>query len=162
VVLPADHFIRDVPAFQATIQAGVGAARAGFLVTLGIVPTSPHTGYGYIEAGDGQPGLEGAHAVKRFVEKPTREKAEKFLQGKSFFWNSGIFLWTLGTIRDAFQRYMPEEWAAIDGAKSDSQVAAAYRGVRPTPIDIGVMEKATNVVVIPARMGWSDVGSWDA
>jgi mannose-1-phosphate guanylyltransferase len=162
MVFPADHYIADVGAFHTALTSALAAAKTGSLVTLGIHPESPHTGYGYIEAGDPFPSVPGVSYVQRFVEKPDRAKAESFLRQGGFFWNSGIFIWTLQAISEAFQKWMPFEWDAIQSCRNEKELNATYRKLTSTPIDIGVMEKARNVLVVPSQMGWSDIGSWDA
>lgn len=159
VMLPADHYMGDPDTFRKSLTRAIEFVRTHkVLVTFGIVPTQPHTGYGYIEAeraGDIVP-------VKRFVEKPTREKAESFLRAGNFFWNSGIFVWTLETITDAFTRYMPADWHAIRSAETVGELSGVYHRVTPTSIDVGILEKADNVYVMPSNFAWSDVGSWGA
>lgn len=170
-VLPADHYISDEDGFCRVITQGRNAAINGYLVTLGITPTRPETGYGYIEA-DNAFRQHGPFPVKRFVEKPNREKALEFLTAGNFFWNSGMFIWKACTILDGISRYMPP--LAISLSKlvfSESvwelrdlkpQIEAIYGEIGGESIDFGVMEKADNVQVIPADFGWSDVGSWSA
>jgi mannose-1-phosphate guanylyltransferase len=159
-VLPADHHIARGEEFLRLLrQAAELATSTRGLVTLGIVPTSPHTGYGYIEA---RAGGNGPREVARFVEKPTRARAEEFLRRGNFFWNSGMFIWTLGALREAFQRHMPEAWRRISSAHTADELSAAYAATESVPIDVGVLEKASNLYVIPADIGWSDIGSWDA
>lgn len=155
VVLPADHHIQDTPGFEKVLKRAIGCAReTGGLLTLGIVPTGAHTGYGYIEA----PGAPAeVLKVKRFVEKPSQAKAEEFLEAGHYYWNSGMFVWTLGALEAAFAKHTPADWQKISAAG-----AAAYKDVSPQPIDVAVMEKAQNIFVVPADIGWSDVGSWDA
>lgn len=162
IALPADHYIQDTEAFAATLQQAMAfAADTHGLLTLGIVPTSPHTGYGYIEAGDPARG-EVALQVRRFVEKPDRARAEEFLRKKNFFWNSGIFIWTLGAIRSAFEAHLSEPWSRLLDASSAADIKKIYDGLPSLPIDTAVMEKADNLYVIPAKFDWSDIGSWDA
>lgn len=161
VVLPSDHFIGDLESFRTTIADAVAAARERQgLVLLGIVPDRPHTGYGYIERGAHVSGR--LHTVKRFVEKPDRVRAEAFLKDGGFQWNSGIFIWTLSTICQAFDRFLGESWRNLLLAKDDAAIATAYAKIPAQPIDIAVLEKADNVYVVPTEMGWSDIGSWDA
>lgn len=157
-VLPADHFIRDEAGFRDVLATCARyAVKSGGLLTLGIVPESPHTGYGYIEAGataDGE-----ILRVKRFVEKPTRGRAEEFLKFGGFFWNAGIFIWTLGALRDAFEKFLPEEWKLVRERRPSLDV---YRKLSKAPIDTAVLERSESLFVHPASIGWSDIGSWDA
>jgi mannose-1-phosphate guanylyltransferase len=170
VVLPADHFIRDEAEFCRVVTTAAGAAGQGALVTLGIEPTRPETGYGYIEADTANTGA-GVHPVRRFVEKPDAARALEFLAARNFFWNSGMFIWQVKAIRGELSRQMPELAAAIDtlsfGGSWDlahlkPQIERLYPEIRGESIDYGVMERAAAVLVIPASFGWSDVGSWSA
>lgn len=170
-VLPADHYIVDEDEFCRVLTQGTTPARNGYLVTLGITPTRPETGYGYIEA-DTQGRCQGPYPVKRFVEKPNREKALEFLDAGSFFWNSGMFIWQACTILDKIGTFMPELAASLSQLVFSQsvweihdlkpQIQKIYAGIAGESIDFGVMEKADNVQVIPASFGWSDVGSWSA
>ena len=167
VVLPADHVIRDVEVFLESLARAEKAARDGALVTFGIVPEYPATGYGYIETGE-EAG-PGVFNVLRFKEKPDLDTATEFLRSGSFLWNSGMFCWTLDAIGAAFTEFLPQ---ALDIAREvvdlratgagEDKVAAAYAGMPRVPIDIGIMEPARQRVVIPVSYGWSDVGSWKA
>ena len=164
IVLPADHFITDTEGFLERLRlASRVAVETKGLITLGIVPTSPHTGYGYIEARskDRHP-VHPVFPVQRFVEKPDRARAEEFLHQKNFYWNSGIFVWTLGALAKAFEKYTPDAWKKISGRRSQDDLARIFSELESIPIDIAVLEKADNIFVIPANIGWSDVGSWDA
>ena len=169
LVLPADHHIPDVRAFAASVRSAANAAHeAGVLVTLGIAPTRPDTGYGYIErgaaAGPGHPGL---YRVRRFVEKPDAARARRFLRRGGYFWNAGIFVWSAREILAEIERYMPELDAALAplGARerpSRAAVAQAYRRAPSAPIDIGVMEHSQRVWTLPVSWHWSDVGTWES
>jgi mannose-1-phosphate guanylyltransferase len=171
VVLPADHFIRDEEEFREALLRAEAAAADWKLVTLGIIPTGPETGYGYIEA-DLSQGAQGVLPVKRFVEKPPREKACEFVASGNFFWNSGMFAWRTDVILDRIRTHMPDLWAGLtvlDVPSSLSrlhsmkdQVTDLYGRIESQSIDYGVMEKAEGVVVLPSSFGWSDVGSWSA
>ncbi|MEI8355555.1 MAG: mannose-1-phosphate guanylyltransferase [Deltaproteobacteria bacterium] len=171
VVLPADHYITDEEEFRRTIKRAVEPAQHGSLVTLGIVPTRPETGYGYIEVAperhDAPP-----YPVRRFVEKPSQEKALEFLASGSFFWNSGMFVWRTDVILEQIKEHMPKLALALaalsiaddtgESSPLQLQIAKMYRSLTGESIDYAVMEKAANVVVIPGLFGWSDVGSWSA
>ncbi len=188
LVLPADAFIRDEDRFRDLVAGPVdAAARSGRFVTLGIRPDRPATGYGYILAPEPLEGLEGTRAVRRFVEKPTREAATELLAEPGTCWNAGIFAWTRGSILDAFEEHAPDivdgVEAALETAQSPAEAAPAptallaaghewplagdaaaemYGDIRSISIDYAVMERAANVAVVPAAIGWSDVGSWNA
>ncbi|HIJ82147.1 MAG TPA: NTP transferase domain-containing protein [Desulfuromonadales bacterium] len=170
-VLPADHFIRDEEALRDTLLDAAHSARNGYLVTLGIVPSRPETGYGYIEA-DMELRGEGPFPVRRFVEKPPLEEAVRYIEDGNFFWNSGMFVWRADVILREISAHVPalhhslqrisfsdDVWELSD---LDHQIEAAYREVESISIDYGVMEKSAHVLVLPVEMGWSDVGSWSA
>jgi len=169
VVLPADHLVADEPAFRAVLAraAAVAAAPDGPLVTLGIAPSGPETGYGYVVAGGERPEA-GAHAVARFVEKPPTEVAAALLAGRApVAWNAGIFLWRRDAILAALDAWAPDILAAVrDGvAGGPAALAAAYATVRATSIDYAVLEPASvagRVAMVRADVGWSDLGSWAA
>jgi mannose-1-phosphate guanylyltransferase len=170
-VLPADHYISDEDEFRAALLRAEAAASRLNLVTLGIVPTRPETGFGYIESDRGGE-TDGVLPVRRFVEKPGREKALEYLESGDFFWNSGMFVWRADVILDRIRTHMPDLWsglsvlhipASINHLSSlRGSVAELYGRIAAQSIDYGVMEKAEGVVVIPSSFGWSDVGSWSA
>ncbi len=170
LVLPADHLIRDVPAFRAVVEAAARAAEAGHLVTFGIKPTAPETGYGYIRRGEAMPGLDGAFRVAAFVEKPDRAKAQTYIDGGDHFWNSGMFLFPVARVLSELERFEPLVLEAcrraIAGAAADLDFlrleAVAFRGSPSTSIDYAVMERTDGAVVVPADIGWTDVGAWSA
>lgn len=166
LVLPSDHVITDEAAFRAAVQAAAGAAEAGKLVTFGIVPTGPETGYGYIKAADGQ----GLRAVERFVEKPDLETASGYVASGQYYWNSGMFLFKASRYLQELERFQP---AMLAGSRSAWQQARrdadftrldkdAFSAVPSDSIDYAVMEKTADAVVIPLDAGWNDVGSWTA
>lgn len=172
LTLPADHYIVNEEVFHATVHKAREAATKGYLVTMGIEPTRPETGYGYIEADMELNGPEGAYPVKRFVEKPTLEKAMEYLDSGNFYWNSGMFIWSVDAILDKIAALMPDLTSSLaDLTFSDDiweledlnpQIERIYGRITGESIDYGVMEKADNVVVVPATFGWSDLGSWSA
>jgi mannose-1-phosphate guanylyltransferase len=163
VVLSADHYISDRATFQEDIETAVHhAAEEHDLVTFGIRPTYPETGYGYIEtAGQGKV----VRAVA-FKEKPSQEKALEYLASGRHYWNAGMFVWTLKDLRAEMLRHCPEvlspldAWTAAGG--DPSTLASAYRQLPKLSIDYALMEKSSRVAVVPARFPWSDVGSWPA
>ncbi|MEY2645991.1 MAG: Mannose-phosphate guanylyltransferase 1 [Cyanobacteriota bacterium] len=175
LVLAADHVIRDAAAFRATVSAGMAAAEAGQLVTFGIVPTAPETGYGYIEAaqplsGSGAAATQQPVPIARFVEKPDRATAEGFLATGRFTWNSGMFLFQASAILAELERLAPEVVsacrAALEREASDLDFLRLDRKAFATcpnvAIDVAVMEKTDRGAVLPLEAGWSDVGSWSA
>jgi mannose-1-phosphate guanylyltransferase/mannose-6-phosphate isomerase len=167
LVLPADHVITDGTAFKATISAAVPYAEEGQLVTFGIVPDSPETGYGYIEMGDAiDPGV---HIIERFVEKPDAVTAEAYLAGGKHLWNSGMFLFRASAYLTELETNEPDIAGAVRaavtaGAEDGALVldTDAFGACPSDSIDFAVMEHTTSGVVLPLDAGWSDVGSWDA
>jgi mannose-1-phosphate guanylyltransferase len=167
VVVPSDQHVADVKAFGAAVRAAVEVAKTGAIVTLGITPTRPETGYGYIK--QGAPLSGGAYAVDAFVEKPNRETAQHYLDSENYLWNAGIFVFRADAMLEAFARLMPElskAFVAIGRAVGTTQyakvLAREWKKVPSTSIDYGVAEKATNIAVVPCDCGWSDVGSFNA
>jgi len=167
VSLHADHAIADEEGFRDVLRQAVQAAEAEHLVTIGIEPTCAETGYGYIERGESLAGQRAVCHVKRFTEKPDLETAQAFVQSGRYLWNSGIFVWKVQVILDQFRRLRPELYAQlqeIEPALGTPQQAEAiervWASVSSVSIDVGIMEKAKDVVVIPADIGWSDVGCW--
>ncbi len=169
IVLPADQRIADEAGFRAALAAAAERAAGGDLLTLGISPTRPETGYGYVLAkGDPEPsgGLD-SFRVERFVEKPSLERAEGLIASGRASWNAGIFLWRRDIVRDGLARHAPDIWQAIVTAVAGGAgaVAAVYPTIRSTSIDYALLEPASaegRVAVVPASVGWSDLGSWDA
>ena len=174
IVLPADHVIRDVRRFHDTLGAAVEQAQEpGALVTLGIEPTHPATGYGYIqyESEDAPETEPAAHPVRTFAEKPDLPTAERFLDSGDFLWNSGMFVWRADSILAKMREHLPavhEAFAPVGEAveagepPTDETVRAAYQACPSISIDYGVMERAEDVYVVPGRFDWSDVGDWQA
>jgi mannose-1-phosphate guanylyltransferase len=169
-VLPADHSIQDAPELCRLLSAAVERAhQSSELITLGIQPDRPETGYGYIEYGELNAVVQGrmCYKVKRFVEKPTSQRAQEFLAAGGFLWNSGMFVWRADAILQAIQQHLPEIAAGLRRIQPVSQdggesLALEYRRLPAISIDYGVMEKASNVCVFPCDISWDDVGSWFA
>ena len=167
LIMPADHVIRDVAAFQAAVRTGLDAAANGSLVTFGIVPTHPETGYGYIKA---KPDGNAAVSVDAFVEKPDLDTARAYVDGGKHFWNSGMFLFGAGAYLDALQQFAPGIYAACKASiaqrKDDKDFlrpdATAFLASPSDSIDYAVMEKTDKAAMVPLDAGWSDVGSWAA
>lgn len=169
VVLPADHAVQDDAKLQATLKKAVTLAdKHEILVTIGIEPTYPNTGYGYIKRGIP---LNGAgFMVRRFFEKPNLERAIEYCKSGDFYWNSGMFVWKSSVVLEAIEEYMPQLYAglkeieaAFDTPKENEVVLRVFQGMESTSIDFGVLELARNCAVVPAEtFGWNDVGSWDA
>lgn len=169
LVLAADHNITDTAAFRRAVGKGMVAAQAGRLVTFGIVPTTPETGYGYIEA-EATADSTGALPIRRFVEKPDRATAEQFLESGNFTWNSGLFLFRASRMLAELTRFNPELVQAARDALDQGEADLDFLRLARNPfdhcpsvaIDVAVMEKTSLGSVVPLEAGWSDVGSWDA
>jgi len=166
LVLPSDHVVRDADAFRAAVRAAMPAADAGALVTFGIVPTAPETGFGYLHADAG----EGLRKVLRFVEKPDAATAQRYLDAGDHYWNSGMFLFRASRFLGELQRLQP---AILDGTRAALAAARrdgdfirldrdAFAATPSDSIDYAVMEKTGSAMVLPVDIGWSDVGSWSA
>ena len=170
IVTPADHVITREKEFERSIRAGFDfVENVDSLMTLGITPTRPETGYGYIQVGEHVRG--DISKVKTFTEKPDLELAKVFLESGEFFWNSGIFLWSAGRIQDAMRTYAPDVAAVFDSADKGvflnpeaerAFIEQAYPGCMSISIDYAVMERATNVYVETVTFGWNDLGTWSA
>jgi mannose-1-phosphate guanylyltransferase len=168
LLLPSDHAIVMDDHYRDCIQTAVQAAEKGRLVTFGITPTEPATGYGYIELGEALAG--GAHAVSRFVEKPDAQTAQMLIDAGHYYWNSGMFLFSAAAILAELELYAPEVMAAATDALAKATLdfdfirldAAAFAQAPSISLDFAVMEKTTNAAVVPASIRWSDLGSWDA
>ena len=167
VVLPSDHLVLKERAFHEALSKGFDFVEGGDrLLTLGIKPTSPHTGYGYIQKGETTEG-DKILKIKSFTEKPSSEMANLFVKSGEFFWNAGIFLWKVTSILDAFAAFAPQVAAAFEGGDYTPEGEKEFieRNFPTSPnisIDYAVMEKAPNVYVETVDLGWSDLGSWKA
>lgn len=168
LVLAADHVIKDVSAFERSIHTALPLATAGHLVTFGIVPSQPETGYGYLE--QGEPLGDGGFKVQRFVEKPDRATAEHYLESGNYFWNSGLFMFKASRYLEELGKFCPEILAACqqalaEGSQDMNFIRVAPEAFKRSPaesIDYGVMEKTESAVMVPLEAGWSDIGSWSA
>lgn len=171
-ILTADHFIENVDLFQNLLIDAHKLAEGGHIVTLGIQPTSPATGYGYIQMGSQvhKGTSSSAFEVIQFKEKPDLETAKAMIADRQHVWNSGMFIWGVDTVQAELERQMPELAATMaeigldwGTTKQEATVQRLWPTIKPQTIDYGIMERARNVAVIPAEgLGWSDVGSWDS
>jgi len=172
-MLPADHVIRDHQRFRAVLESAfLAAEQDSVLVTIGIVPTEPATGYGYIQKGEPVGELNGRslYAVRRFVEKPDLETARKYVDSGDFFWNGGMFVWQISTVEKAFEEHAPELFRGFAELEADLVAGQDFETVlsRRFPllprisVDFAIMEKAQNVVTVSADFDWDDVGAWPA
>lgn len=173
-VLPADHYIADAARYRRIIQSAIVlASKPGNLVVLGIPPTRPDTGFGYIERG--KAAGAGAYTVKRFTEKPNLKLARKYAASGKYFWNAGMFFWRVSTLLQCLRKFLPQTWSALQqlhetfGTSAYSQtLAKIYPRLENISVDYAVMEPATRgtnterVYMLPAKVGWSDIGSWGA
>lgn len=172
VVLAADHLIADREAFFSTVTASLKfLASNDYIVTIGIKPTRPETGYGYIELGEmlGSVDNESFFSVKKFVEKPNLSTASDYLQSDRYCWNSGIFIWKNATIQKSLSLYMPELWdglmridECLGSEKEEEVIKKEFSQFERVSVDYGVLEKSSQVVVLPASFNWDDVGTWTA
>ena len=170
LVMPSDHCIRDGSSFHQAVAVGVAAAEAGYLVTFGVQPTGPETGYGYLQAGNPTAEAPGAFTVARFTEKPDRDVAEAMVADGKHYWNGGIFLYAAGQFLAEAARHAPE--ISRCGLAAVSSVDTTAFCIRPTvtdldncpslSVDYAVMERSERVAMVPLCADWSDVGSWDA
>jgi len=168
-VLPADHHITNTAAYLETFRNALALAEQGYVATIGIQPTHPETGYGYLHCGDGIPSAPGAVELKAFVEKPSIELALSYLQDGNYLWNSGTFFFQTRTILNEFQLHLPDVLSCFDahppeltGTSTRDQLRKAYEKMPSISLDYGIMEKCTKIAAIPGEFGWSDVGSWQA
>jgi mannose-1-phosphate guanylyltransferase len=177
-VLPSDSYVADAPRYRQLVRAALDLARAsGNLVVFGVPPTRPETGYGYIEAGKASPRVRGARvlAVHRFAEKPKLPLARRYFASGKYFWNAGIFFWRVSTYLDCLRRFLPATHSAlmrlaetIGTPKYGAVLRRIYPALENISVDYAIMEPATRsnngarVSVIPAKVGWSDIGSWNA
>lgn len=172
VVLAADHLIKDETAFRETIKLSAHVARVtDYVVTLGITPTHPETGYGYIQMGEilHLENVPQIFKVLRFTEKPDLNLATKFVGDGSYLWNSGMFIWRIDKLLDLIKRHHPDLYGGLQvvntaiGTSDEQQaILKLYKSIKSISIDYALMEKAPKVAVIPCNFGWNDVGSWRA
>ncbi|MEM7646923.1 MAG: mannose-1-phosphate guanylyltransferase/mannose-6-phosphate isomerase [Pseudomonadota bacterium] len=164
-VFPSDHWIEKQDVFANALLLAEECARQNQIVTIGLKPTYPATGFGYIDCQTAtfseSHGLK-AHTVKAFKEKPKKTVAQEYLNKGHYFWNSGMFVFQLQTMVEAFEAHLPETWRLLDELDDDfSNIESVYKRIDPESIDFGIMEKCSNQVNIPCDIGWSDLGSWD-
>lgn len=169
IVAPSDHLVMDQREFERIIQLALRqAASSDCLVTLGITPSRPDTGYGYIQFGEGSGNVDpGVKKVISFREKPDHATAQHFLESGDFLWNSGIFIWSAASIGNAFNKHLPDQTRLFgtsapppDTPEGAAYIAQVYAKCESISIDYGVLEKADNVHVVPGDFGWSDLGTW--
>jgi mannose-1-phosphate guanylyltransferase/mannose-6-phosphate isomerase len=159
-IFPADHLVEDVDIFREKIKAAAGLALQGLIVTFGITPTYPETGYGYIEASDTK--IRQGLRIKRFVEKPDLKTARRYLKAGNFFWNSGMFAFKGSVICEEFKKFYPDIFKQVQEIVSGKKELSAenYGRVKDISIDYAIMEHTAKAAVLPSDFGWSDIGSW--
>jgi mannose-1-phosphate guanylyltransferase/mannose-6-phosphate isomerase len=170
LLMPADHIIRNRAAFLAALDHAIAAAEKGLLVTFGIAPDSPETGYGYVRRGAALPGLPGCFTVARFVEKPDAATAAGYIAAGDYCWNSGMFVFKASLFLSELERLEPQILAhcraALENAKEDLDFLrlepASFTKAKSVSIDYAVMERTDKAAMVPVEMGWSDIGSWES
>lgn len=162
LVLPSDHLILKNKAFLGIIEKGVNLANKNFLITLGIVPSHPDTGYGYIKGIKKCFGKKIVCYAEKFIEKPSLKKAEEFLKSKDYFWNSGIFIWRADVILEEIKKHLPQLFKKLEKIKGAKNIIRHWASIKPISVDFGILERSKRVLTIPANIGWTDLGSWDA
>jgi mannose-1-phosphate guanylyltransferase/mannose-6-phosphate isomerase len=173
VVLPADHFIQEEKKFREILEAGIALSLEDYLVTLGIKPLKPETGYGYIKKKSERLNIKGqkhpASRAEKFVEKPDLETARKYFEEGGYYWNSGIFIWKTSTLLKEMERFMPDLYSSlmkidkvIGTGEEEQKKIELFAGLEAQSIDYGVVERSDKIAVIPADIGWNDVGSFSA
>lgn len=168
LVLPSDHLIKFNGIFINTLKDAIQVAEEGTnMVTIGITPNYPETGYGYINFGDEKVGANNVYQVERFVEKPNLQIAKEYLESGKYLWNSGMFVWKTSTILAQFEKYLPEMYQgllkieeAIGSSQEVEVLEKEFSDFESESIDYGIMEKASNIYTLPGSFGWDDVGSW--
>ena len=159
LVLPSDHYIKNIDNFKKAIKKAIACAKKDFLVTLGIKPSTPSTGYGYIKVAGKK---NGYIVVDKFLEKPDLNKAKKYFKNKKFFWNSGMFIWKASVFLDETRKYLPKLYANLQLINSVNDIAKVWPKIEAISVDYGIMEHSLQIALIPADFYWTDLGSWDA
>lgn len=164
IALPADHYIKDMAKFKEAIRAAAYCAQDDLLVTIGIKPKKPATGYGYIKIEhqiDSSSRTEG-FKVHRFLEKPSLKKAKEYIKSKGYFWNSGIFVWKAAVFMDEVKAYLPVLYHQLGKISAVDDIPKVWPKIKPISVDYGIMEHSKRIALVPAHFEWSDLGSWDA
>lgn len=159
MVLPSDHYIKNIDNFKKTIKKAFDCAKNDLLVTIGIKPTNSSTGYGYIRA-DGK--KNGYFKVGKFLEKPDLGKAKKYFKDKNFFWNSGMFIWKAAVFLEETKKYLPKLYVNLQMINSVNDIPKVWPKIEPISVDYGIMEHSKRIALIAANFYWTDLGSWDA
>ena len=165
LVLPSDHYIKQTDNFKQTLAKAVACAKDGFLVTIGIKPTSPSTGYGYIETEKQSSKVsqhQGVLRVERFLEKPSSDKAKKYFRDKKFYWNSGMFIWKAAVFLEETKKYLPRLYTNLQLINSVQDIPKIWPRIEAISVDYGIMEHSKRIMLVPSSFYWTDLGSWDA
>ena len=157
-IFPSDHFIREDEIFIEAVEEAKGLAQKGYIVTIGMKPTRPETGYGYIERGE-KIGKRSYKAIK-FHEKPDRETAEKYISSGNFYWNAGMFVWRTDVFDESVKKFMPEFYKVLKESKLPEELDKIYKEAPEISVDYAVMEKADNIAVVEGEFFWEDLGSF--
>jgi mannose-1-phosphate guanylyltransferase/mannose-6-phosphate isomerase len=163
LVLPSDHYIKNPENFKLTIKKAITCAKKNLLVTIGIKPSAPSTGYGYIKINP-ESGIRNPkeYSVDRFLEKPDLNKAKKYFKDKNFFWNSGMFIWKAAVFLEEIKKYLPKLYANLQMINLVADISKVWPKIEAISVDYGVMEHSKRIALIPADFYWTDLGSWDA
>lgn len=162
-VLPSDHLIANRRKFAKVLEEAIALAQKHYLVTLGILPTRPETGYGYLQTAKKNMGGRSIVVVKQFKEKPSLVKAKQFIKRKNYYWNSGMFVWKSSVILQEFKKYLPGIYRLVGEKVGPAHIKKVWHRLPSISIDYGILEKAKNVVAVPALgIDWSDLGSWES
>ncbi len=166
IVLPSDHYIKEKELFQESLKNAIKGAEKGYLVTFGITPSRPETGYGYINIGDIIDEDIDLYKVKAFTEKPNQKDAIEYLKKGNYLWNSGMFVWSAKIITEEFKAYLPEHFKSLISIENNpdnkSTVISAYKNIDNISIDYGILERSSKIACIKCSFTWDDVGSWVA
>ena len=159
VVLPSDHFIKDAVKFRRLLKRGRAAAKKGYIVSLGVTPVRPETGYGYMKKGKKEGYI---YRVAQFIEKPGPDRARKLIRDGGYYWNSGIFIFSARSMLDEIRKSMPGAYGVIKRIKSKKDMPRLWSKLPSISLDYAIMEKSRNMALLPLDCGWVDVGSWEA
>ena len=159
IVLPSDHYIKNLKNFKGTLKKAIACAKNNLLVTIGIKPTLPSTGYGYIKV-DGRKNRY--QTVEKFLEKPELEDAKRYFKNKNYFWNSGMFIWKASVLLEEIKKYLPGLYSNLELIDSAGDISKVWPVIESISIDYGIMEESKRIALIPADFYWTDLGSWDA
>ncbi|MGA2775501.1 MAG: mannose-1-phosphate guanylyltransferase/mannose-6-phosphate isomerase [Candidatus Omnitrophota bacterium] len=158
LILPSDHYIKNVENFKRTLKKAITCAKNDFLITIGIKPVTPSTGYGYIKAKKGAMYFQ----VEKFLEKPNLEKAKNYFKKKNYYWNSGMFVWKASVFLGEVKKYLPKLYANLRQINSVKDIPKYWPGIKAISIDYGIMERSKRIALIPSDFYWTDLGSWEA